>query len=168
MHHNEITIALPHQKIAAKVWGNQDNLPVIALHGWLDNAASFDRLAPLLPDIHLIAIDLPGHGHSDHKPDGSFIHFIDFVIDIILVAQQLKLQKYALLGHSLGAAIASFIAGTFPDRIVGMALLDGLGPLTTPALEAPERLRGFIEEITKNPFKKPPIYQEPEAALTHV
>ena len=51
-------------------WGSTGDAPILALHGWLDNAASFVRLAPLLADADVVAIDLPGHGYSDHSPPG--------------------------------------------------------------------------------------------------
>ena len=47
--------------------GQQGKPLLIALHGWLDNGASFLPLAPYLADFHLVCVDLPGHGHSDHK-----------------------------------------------------------------------------------------------------
>ncbi len=42
----EVRLALPHIELAAHLFGPEDGLPVIALHGWLDNAYSFARLAP--------------------------------------------------------------------------------------------------------------------------
>ena len=63
----ETVFHLKGQKIAAKVWGNEAGIPTLALHGWLDNAASFEPIAPLLEQCHLVAVDLPGHGLSDHK-----------------------------------------------------------------------------------------------------
>ncbi|MFM8353785.1 MAG: alpha/beta fold hydrolase, partial [Gammaproteobacteria bacterium] len=47
-------------------WGTRGGLPTLALHGWLDNANTFNRLAPLLPELDLVALDFAGHGASDH------------------------------------------------------------------------------------------------------
>ena len=59
-------------KIGALAFGDKKNPPILALHGWLDNAASFARLAPLLKEYYVISIDFPGHGKSDHYPFGRF------------------------------------------------------------------------------------------------
>ena len=67
----ELTIPMPWGDIAAKKWtsteteSSEENVrkrPLVALHGWLDNAASYDGLAPLLPltRYDLISLDLPG------------------------------------------------------------------------------------------------------------
>jgi len=79
MQGKEIQIELPYLKLAAKQWGNPAGMPVLAIHGWLDNAGTFDHIAPLLPDLNLVAIDLPGHGLSEHRPMGTNYHFIDYI-----------------------------------------------------------------------------------------
>lgn len=69
----EMKIPIPYGYIAAKVWGslNQDSVKVIAMHGYMDNAGTFDRLIPLLPDqFYVVAYDFPGHGFSSHVPYG--------------------------------------------------------------------------------------------------
>lgn len=55
-----------------KWWGSRSIQPIIAVHGWQDNAGSFDNLAPILcEEGHSVyAFDLPGHGHSSHLPAG--------------------------------------------------------------------------------------------------
>ncbi|XP_012062902.1 PREDICTED: probable serine hydrolase [Atta cephalotes] len=67
----EIEIPVPWGKVAGKLWGSQNKQPILALHGWQDNAASFDNIAPLImKNIPVLAIDLPGHGLSSWLPPG--------------------------------------------------------------------------------------------------
>lgn len=131
--------------LAARAWGAADAPPVLALHGWLDNVASFDLLAPCLPDVHLVAIDLPGHGHSQHRPSGCAYHLVDYVADVIAAVDALGWERFALLGHSLGGAVATFVAGAFPDRVRHLALIEALGPLSEAPWHAPARLARAIE-----------------------
>jgi len=64
-----LNLSIPGLTIACKLWGNPKNPPIVAVHGWLDNANSFDYLAEfLLHDFYFIAIDLPGHVSSDKSP----------------------------------------------------------------------------------------------------
>ncbi len=161
----ETTIHLKGQKIAAKVWNHESGIPTLALHGWLDNAASFDRLAPMLEQCHIVAIDLPGHGFSEHQAPGSFIHMIDIAAISIQVANHLGWGSFALLGHSLGACINTLIAGSIPDRIRWAVMIDALGPITFPAKHAPIQFRKFVEELSAKPNKTPPLYKTLEDAL---
>ncbi|CAG7817538.1 unnamed protein product [Allacma fusca] len=67
----EIAIQVPWGHVSGKTWGDVNGIPVLGLHGWTDNAGTFDRLAPLLPkSLYFVAIDLPGHGRSSHHPEG--------------------------------------------------------------------------------------------------
>lgn len=127
------------RRIALLDNGRQGKPLVIALHGWLDNGASFLPLAPHLAECHLVCIDLPGHGHSDHKPTPYV--FVDWLDDLHQIAQAAGWQRFILLGHSLGALIASAYAGVFPEQIVRLILLEGLGPLSQPDEEVPAQLR---------------------------
>ena len=54
----EVRLSLPHIELAAHLFGPEDGLPVIALHGWLDNANSFARLAPKLKGLRIVALDM--------------------------------------------------------------------------------------------------------------
>ena len=88
---------------------------VLALHGWLDNAASFLPLAPHLGDIDLVALDLPGHGRSAHLRARRRLHPSPSAIDDVLdAADALGWERFALLGHSMGAGIASLVAAALP------------------------------------------------------
>ncbi len=55
-------------RFAAQQWGDESGRPVLALHGWLDNSASFTPLAPQLRGLNIIALDMAGHGQSCHRP----------------------------------------------------------------------------------------------------
>lgn len=127
--------------LSARYWPGT-SAPVIALHGWLDNAASFDGLAPRLGDLDLLAIDLPGHGRSSHR--GRY-HFLDYIEDLSQAASARGLETFSLLGHSMGAAVSMLFAATFPERVERMVLIDGLTPSTVAPKEAPGQLRRAIE-----------------------
>lgn len=124
----ELTLNTRWIKLAAKRFHAGQAEPVLALHGWLDNAASFEPLAPLLSNLDILALDLPGHGLSDHRPAGQHYHFVDFVADVIAAADAIGWERFSLLGHSMGAGIASLIAASFPERVERLVLIEGLGP----------------------------------------
>ena len=139
----ELLLDLPFGKLAALQWGEDDAPPLLALHGWLDNAASFIAVAPLLAkDFRVIALDLPGHGRSAHLPRGVVrYHAIDYADHVLNAAETLQLQRFDLLGHSLGAGIASLTAAAAPARIVKLALIEGLGPLADDGSQTLARWR---------------------------
>ncbi|XP_033300925.1 probable serine hydrolase isoform X5 [Bombus bifarius] len=80
----DIQIPVPWGIISGKWWGPIDQQPIVALHGWQDNAGTFDKLIPLLPsNVAILAIDLPGHGLSSHLPIGQFYYiFWDGLINL--------------------------------------------------------------------------------------
>ncbi|MEW9571984.1 alpha/beta fold hydrolase [Rhodanobacter sp. Si-c] len=141
----ERRIALPHLTLAALEWGDSAAPPVVALHGWLDNAASFSALAPLLaPHWRVIALELPGHGHSGHLPAGSSYHYTDHMRTVLTALDALELPRCALLGHSLGAGIASLAAAAAPERIERLWLIEGLGPLGDDGTHTLQRYRDAL------------------------
>ncbi|MBP0601467.1 alpha/beta hydrolase [Aeromonas sanarellii] len=130
------------RRIALLDNGRQGRPLLVALHGWLDNGASFLPLAPHLEAFHLVCIDLPGHGHSDHKVTPYV--FVDWLDDLHQIVQVAGWSRFILLGHSLGALIASAYAGVFPEQVARLILLEGLGPLSQPDEEVPGQLRRAI------------------------
>ncbi|MEE4378608.1 MAG: alpha/beta fold hydrolase, partial [Candidatus Competibacteraceae bacterium] len=160
----ELTLNTRFLKLAARAWGPVDALPVLALHGWLDNAASFDRLAPMLTSVRLVALDLPGHGLSEHRPVAMHYHFIDFIQDVVAAADALHWQRFALLGHSLGAGIASFVAAAFPERVTQLALIEGLGPLSGNPVEGPAQLATAMNQMDRLEQKAMPVYVDVDEA----
>ena len=141
----EQRIVLPHLALSAQVWGDEALPPLLALHGWLDNAGSFALLAPRLASrFQVIALDLPGHGHSDHLAPGTSYHYVDYVRVVLAVADALRLDRYSLLGHSLGAGIAALAAAAMPERVERLWLIEGLGPLGDDGSHTLQRFRDAL------------------------
>jgi len=118
--------------IRGKSWGAETGKPILALHGWMDNAASFSAMAPVLSGegFHIVAIDHPGHGKSDHHSIDAMYSVLDYPFYAIEAAKHFGWKKYALIGHSLGAGISIMVASTQPTKVAGLVLLEGLGPLS--------------------------------------
>jgi pimeloyl-ACP methyl ester carboxylesterase len=128
-------------ELAALAWRRAGAPRVLCLHGWLDNAASFLPLAARLTGCDLVALDLPGHGHSDHRHPSARYHFVDYLFDVDAVLDALGWDTGHLVGHSLGAAIAAVFTAGAPERVGSLTLLDGVGPMSGDASESAERLR---------------------------
>ena len=117
---------------------------VLALHGWLDNAASFLPMAPFLRGLDLVAIDLPGHGRSTHLPPGADYSFPGAVASVLDVADALGWERFSLLGHSMGAGIASLVAAACPQRVEKLVAIEALGALADPAERTVQRMREAV------------------------
>lgn len=118
---------MPWGHIAAKWYGSTNVQPILMVHGWQDNAGSFDTLIPLLPsDLSYLAIDWPGHGHSSHFPNGFYYHAIDFVPLLENIRQQYKWQQLSLIAHSMGSIISFVYASIFPENVNLVCSLDTL------------------------------------------
>ncbi|MFK3772716.1 alpha/beta hydrolase [Pseudomonas sp. NPDC089406] len=154
----EVRLALGHIELAAHLFGPADGLPVIALHGWLDNANSFARLAPQLKGLRIVALDLAGHGYSEHRPPGASYALADYAHDVLRVAEQLGWQRFGLLGHSLGAIISVQLAGALPDRVSHLALIDGVIPPTGAEQDAAERLGMALQAQLRLDGKRKTVY----------
>ncbi|MCX5510282.1 MULTISPECIES: alpha/beta hydrolase [Pseudomonas] len=154
----EIRLTLGHIELAAHLFGPADGLPVIALHGWLDNANSFARLAPQLKGLRIVALDLAGHGYSEHRPVGAGYALADYAHDVLRVAEQLGWERFGLLGHSLGAIISVQLAGALPERVSHLALIDGVIPPTLSEQDAAERLGLALQAQLRLESKRKSVY----------
>ncbi|WP_162045988.1 alpha/beta fold hydrolase [Vibrio taketomensis] len=121
---------------------------IVYLHGWLDNAASFTTtmhvVRQLNPKLHQCAVDLPGHGLSSHKEAGNYYPFHDYIDDLHQFLAILSPNKLLLVGHSLGALIASCYSAAFPEQVAALVQIEGNGPLAESSEYSLSRLRGGI------------------------
>lgn len=95
---------------------------LVFLHYWGGSARTWrhvvDRLAP---DVRTVAIDQRGWGRSDAPPDGYAL--ADLAADAEGVIAALDLERYVLVGHSMGGKVAQLIASRRPRGLVGLALV---------------------------------------------
>ncbi len=162
----EITLDTARGPIAGLRSGDPAGPPLLALHGWLDNAASFVPLMPELAGYDLVALDLPGHGASAHRLPGYDYVFVDWIHDVLDVLDALDWRDALLLGHSMGGAIASVVAAGAPERVRKLALIEALGPLSGVADEAGTRLRQAVAaRRALNPGRTPRVIADLDSAV---
>jgi pimeloyl-ACP methyl ester carboxylesterase len=164
----ELTIELPDRRLAARAWGDRKHPPVLALHGWLDNAASFSGIAPLLAaDRHVVALDLRGHGRSSHLPPGAWYHYVDYFDDLSAVLDYFGWQRAEFFGHSLGGTLASLFAALYPERVDSLLLVEALGPLTVTPAESLAQLKRGIDERAAFARRRPlRVFPDIETAVS--
>jgi len=151
----------------AALRGGRPGAPrVLALHGWLDNANSFAPMAPWLVEaFDLVALDLPGHGWSEHRPEGAWYHFVDWLDDVLAALEALGWSRCHLLGHSLGGAVASAFAAASPQHVDKLALIESLGPLPARPGQAVEALRGALHDRRRVGEKRLRVFADPAEAV---
>lgn len=155
---------LRHLCLRGLSWGRGDRPVILALHGWLDNAASFSAIAPLLAqEFQVIALDFPGHGLSDHRPAGAEYSLLEYVVDIAELLEGFQ-QPVSLIGHSLGGIVASLVAAVKPERLTQLVLIDALGPLSAPETQFSERLSKAVNHRLRPSRQAAPVYASLEAA----
>ncbi len=121
-------------RMAVEVQGEGD--AVLCLHGLGGTSNTFTPVLGALSPYKLVRIDLPGSGRS-HRVEGalSIQRFVDATFN---VAARLHIERFHLLGHSMGAIVALHCAAQQPARIKSLALF---GPLLAPPAQAREGIR---------------------------
>jgi len=147
--------------------GVKTGTPVIAFHGWLDNAASF---IPLLDAWEcsqpFYAVELPGHGLSEHRPKSCSYQLLENIVDVAAVVKALCPDdaQVILIGHSLGGIICSLYAAASPERVEKLVLLDSLGPITDETAAVLPQLRRAMKRAEQFRSSKLVVYPDVEMA----
>ena len=157
MHYSPCQFQLAGLKLAG--WQNQVNnrqgQPLfLACHGWLDNANSFLPLVHALPELRWLAFDWPGHGHSQHVSEEGHYPFMDW-LDYLYQLLALLDEPVVLVGHSMGALACSVFAGCFPERLQGLILLEGFGPLTAEPCQSVSLVRDALSSRARIRAREP-------------
>jgi pimeloyl-ACP methyl ester carboxylesterase len=113
-------------EIAALDYGNPGAPPMLLVHGMRDLAWSLDSIAQAFRErFRVVALDLRGHGDSDHVGYYALPHFI---LDVRAAVRGLALERPVLVGHSFGGEVVAQYAGLFPEVPRAVVLIEGLGP----------------------------------------
>ena len=145
-------------RIAGLCFGPDTGTPILALHGWLDNASSFAKLAQFLPGRRLVALDMPGHGLSDHRSADAGYQIWDDLPQLVGIIDQLGWEECVLMGHSRGAMIASLMASVIPERVSALITLDGMLPYPADDGMMVEQLRNYLNDRRKQAQKSTRLF----------
>jgi pimeloyl-ACP methyl ester carboxylesterase len=117
----EVPVAADGRRLSALVWGDGP-AQIVLLHGGAQNAHTWDTVALAL-DRPLVAVDLPGHGHSDHRDDGPFGPRQN-AGDVAVALRELAPDAGLVVGMSLGGLTAIALTAAAPELVRRLALVD--------------------------------------------
>ena len=143
---------------------------MILVHGGLDHARNWDWVARALrDDFHVYAIDLRGHGNSQHAP-GALYTLAEHVLDLSALADVINDYPIYIIGHSLGGVVSMVYTGTFPERVKKLVSIEGLGPPPNHHIHDPasKRMRRWVEGIRKTEKREPHSYPDLDAAVNRM
>src|SRR5690606_41946003 len=120
----------------------------LARWGAVDTAGSFlQRVAEFERNgtrVDLVELDLPAYGRSAYMAPGADYSFAGALHAALDVADALGWERFALLGHSMGAGIASLVAAGSPQRVERLLAIEALGALPEAPEHTVRRLREAV------------------------
>ena len=167
------TLTIDGRRLHVATWGDIEAPTIMLLHGMRDHARNWDWIATRLAETHhVVAPDLRGHGDSDWV-DAAAYTLAAFVLDVAEVADAMALQRFALVGHSLGGAIGLRYAAAFADRVTAFA---GIECIELPIVRDeraghrpyPARLRDWVEGERGRRSRQPRSYPDLTSAAARM
>ena len=129
-------------------WGPPDATPIVLLHGLRSYARTWEPVAAELAGRHrLIALDHRGRGDSVWDPEGRYTTEA-YVSDLEEFVDRLGLERFVLIGHSMGGANAIVYAARHPER-VRLAVIEDIGPGSSAHGAGAERIRHELERTPR-------------------
>jgi esterase len=113
-------------------WGSPSAPPIVMLHGLRAYGQWFEEFAEAAAtDFYLIAPDQRGRGLTDWANDGRY-DTDAYVADLLQLADNWPLQRFAIIGHSMGGTNAINFAASYPERVSALVIVDS-SPVLDPA-----------------------------------
>jgi pimeloyl-ACP methyl ester carboxylesterase len=143
----------PDRRVSSLLWGEEPP-ELVLIHGGAQNAHTWDTVAMALKRP-LLAIDLPGHGHSDGGPDGS-LSVRSNGADLAKVIAELAPDAKGVVGMSLGGLSSIALTAAAPELVRKLALIDVTPGVTKDAsapitnfVNGPESFPNFDELLAR-------------------
>ena len=150
-------------------WGNEDAPPILLVHGGRDHCRSWDLIArSLQPHFHVLAPDLRGHGDSDWTKGGSY-SLTEYVYDLSRLVRHTAAHEVAIIGHSMGGMVGLIYAGTFPDQVSALVVLDGVTVLpNAKSVPTHERITKWVGQLDSLEDRQPRRYHTIDEAVAQM
>jgi pimeloyl-ACP methyl ester carboxylesterase len=150
-------------------WGNESSPLMLLVHGGRDHCRSWDRIAlSLQPHFHVVAPDLRGHGDSDWTRGGSY-SLTEYVYDLSRLVRHAAAHQVTIVGHSMGGMVGLIYAGTFPNQVSALVVLDGVTVLpNVKRLPAYERISKWVSQLVDLEDREPRRYGTIEEAAAQM
>jgi len=130
--------------------------PLVLVHGFGNEAHIWDDFAPVVaPHYRTLAVDLRGHGDSDHDAERRY-DYEHHVADLEAVTAALGVDRLVLVGHSFGGRTSTFFAARHPERMAGLVIVD-VGPEHDP--RGTTRIRMEVMGRGDGTFASPAEYE---------
>lgn len=132
-------------------WGKPDAPKLFFLHGWMDSSPTFQFVVDeFCQSWHILAPDWRGYGASEWL--GRPYWFPDYYADLDCILERFSIDQPArIVGHSMGANIASTYAGIRPQRVAQLVMVDFLGLKPEKTNDAPTLIGNWLENIRETP-----------------
>jgi pimeloyl-ACP methyl ester carboxylesterase len=109
--------------------GPEDGVPVLFIHGNGSSATFWEETMLALPDgFRGIAPDMRGYGDTELLPVDATLGLDDMVADVLALVDELGLQAYHIVGHSMGGGITMKVAIARPAELLSITLVDTMSP----------------------------------------
>ncbi len=143
--------------LALRLWEHPaavNPAPVVLLvHGYLDTGRSYDTVVDeLAGKAHVFCLDWRGHGESAWASGGGSYHLLDHMKDLVWTLKALEKKGTpidALVAHSMGGNIAIMVAGSWPQLVPRLLMLDAFGPPSESPEAQPERLQRVLQQMLR-------------------
>ncbi|HXQ20189.1 MAG TPA: alpha/beta hydrolase, partial [Candidatus Acidoferrales bacterium] len=162
-------------RLRYREWGDTSSPPVVLLHGGSAHAHWWDSFAAAIADTYrVLALDLRGHGDSDHVDPPAY-RIGDYTRDLAQFVEVMALGRFDLIGHSLGGMVATAYAGLAPQHLNSLVVVDSQLRITPGGAHYMLQLHNFPQTFYRDREQAirrfrllPPHTQADAATLAHV